>query len=58
MEKLEGSVIGTVFRNEENGYSVLTVRSGRSECTVVGALPVLNPGEQGVFTGEWVEHNL
>ena len=56
MEKLEGSVIGTVFRNEENGYSVLTVRSGRSECTVVGALPVLNPGEQGVFTGEWVEH--
>ena len=56
MEKLEGSVIGTIFRNEENGYSVLTVRTGRSEYTVVGALPVLNPGEQAVFTGDWVEH--
>ena len=56
MEKLEGSIVGTVFRNEENGYSVLTVRAGRSEHTVVGALPALSPGEQAVFTGEWSEH--
>ena len=56
MEKLEGSIVGTVFRNEENGYSVLTVRSGRSEYTVVGSLPELNPGEQAAFSGEWVEH--
>ena len=56
MEKLEGSVVGTIFRNEENGYTVLTVRSGRSEHTVIGAMPELNPGEQAVFTGEWVEH--
>ena len=56
MERLEASIQGTIFRNEENGYSVLSVLSGRSEYTVVGALPELNPGEQAVFTGEWVEH--
>ena len=56
MEKLEAGILGTVYRNEENGYSVLSVRAGRSEVTVVGSLPELNPGEQAVFTGEWTEH--
>ena len=39
MEQLEATIEGTVFRNQENGYSVLTVRSGRSEVTVIGSLP-------------------
>ena len=56
MEKLEAGILGTVFRNEENGWTVLTVRAGRSEVTVVGTLPELSPGEQAVFTGEWTEH--
>lgn len=56
MEQLEATVEGTVFRNPENGYSVLTVRSGRSEVTVIGTLPELSPGEQAVFTGAWTEH--
>lgn len=56
MEQLEATVEGTVFRNQENGYSVLTVRAGRSEVTVIGTLPELSPGEQAVFTGEWTEH--
>ena len=56
MEQLEAAVQGTVFRNEENGYTVLTVLSGRQEVTVVGSLPELSPGEQVVFTGEWTEH--
>ena len=56
MEQLEAGILGTVFRNEENGWSVLSVRAGRSECTVVGTLPELSPGEQAVFTGEWTEH--
>ena len=56
MERLEAGILGTVFRNEENGWTVLTVRAGRSEVTVVGTLPELSPGEQAVFTGEWVEH--
>ena len=56
MERLEASILGTVFRNEENGYSVVSVRSGRSEVTVVGNLPELTPGEQVLFCGDWSEH--
>ena len=56
VEKLEASVVSTVFRNPENGYSVLTVQAGRTEVTVVGVLPELGPGEQAVFTGDWMEH--
>lgn len=56
MEQLEATIEGTVFRNEENGWTVLTVRSGRTEYTVVGTLPELSPGEQAVFSGDWTEH--
>ncbi len=56
MEQLEASVLNTVFRNAENGYSVLSVQAGRSEYTVVGVLPELTPGEQVLFTGAWTEH--
>lgn len=56
MDQLEATVLGTVFRNPENGYSVISVRSGRNEVTVVGSLPELSPGEQAVFSGAWTEH--
>ncbi|MBQ8554984.1 MAG: ATP-dependent RecD-like DNA helicase [Clostridia bacterium] len=56
MERVEASVLGTVYRNDENGYSVLMAREGRREITIVGTLPELTPGEQAIFTGEWVEH--
>ena len=56
METIEASVLGTIYRNAENGYSVVSVRQGRSETTVVGVLPELSPGEQAAFTGEWTEH--
>lgn len=56
METVEASILGTVYRNEENGYSVVMARVGRSEITVVGVLPELTVGEQAVFAGEWTEH--
>ena len=56
MDRLEAAILGTIFRNEENGYSVISVRSGCEEFTVVGTLPELSPGEQVVFSGEWTEH--
>ena len=56
MEQLEATILGTVFRNQENGWSVVTVRSGRTELTVVGSLPELSAGEQALFSGEWIEH--
>ena len=56
MEQVEASVLGTVYRNDDNGYSVVMARMGRQEITIVGALPELTAGEQAVFSGEWVEH--
>ena len=56
METVEASILGTIYRNEDNGYTVLTAREGRREITVVGTLPELHPGEQAVFTGEWISH--
>lgn len=56
MEKVEASVLGTIYRNEENGWTVLTAREGRREITIVGTLPELHPGEQAVFSGEWISH--
>ena len=55
-EQLEAVVEETIFRNEENGYSVVEVRTGRETVTVVGSLPALAPGEQVVLQGAYVEH--
>ena len=55
-DQLEATVVDTIFRNEDNGYSVLNVRYGRSESTVVGQLPPLFPDESVTFYGQWVEH--
>ncbi len=52
----EAVVEETVFRNEENGYSVISVRAGKETCTAVGVLPPLTPGEQLLLTGTWVDH--
>ena len=56
MEQVEAGVLGTIYRNDENGYTVLSARVGRREITIVGTLPEMSPGEQAVFSGEWVEH--
>ena len=54
--QLEAIVESTVFRNEENGYSVVEMRSGRESIVAVGTLPALAAGEQVLLTGGWVEH--
>ena len=55
-EKLDGTMAGTVFRNAENGYSVIMVKSGRSLVTCTGILPELAVGEQIILTGSYVDH--
>ena len=56
MEQLAATVLGTAFRNSENGYSVLRVLAGTAEETVVGILPQLSDGEIVTFSGGWTEH--
>ena len=31
MDEMEATVLGTIFRNEENGYTVLSVRTGNAK---------------------------
>ena len=56
MELIEAFADETVFRNEENGYTVLTVKCGKVRVSAVGILPPINNGEKLKITGEWVEH--
>ncbi len=58
MEKLTATVLETVFRNEDNGYSVLHVAVGRSQQTVVGSMLELSSGENVTFQGDWTEHSV
>ena len=55
-ETVQGSVLSTIFRNEENGYTVLEIKSGRRKMTAVGTLPPLAAGENVELEGEFVNH--
>ena len=56
METLHGTVNGTLFRNDENGYSVLSLRVEGSLQTAVGIFPEFSEGERLQLEGEWTEH--
>ncbi len=58
LEQLEGVVESVTFHNEENGFTVLCLRSNEDgdAVTVVGALAGVAPGEQLLLTGRFVEH--
>ncbi|MCQ2455544.1 MAG: ATP-dependent RecD-like DNA helicase [Clostridia bacterium] len=55
-EKLEGIVEKITFTNEQNGYTVASVRCGNSRVTVVGILPFLSEGETAEFFGRFIIH--
>ena len=44
-EKVEGYVEHIIFRNEENGYTVLNLSMKGRELTCVGTLPMVGEGE-------------
>ncbi len=56
MELLEmtGSVEDVIFRNEKNGYAVITLNSGEELVTAVGTMPYVGVGEVLHVVGEWV----
>ena len=57
MPILDGLVDEVVFRNEENGWTVLTVKPEKGTAfTVVGVLTFLDAGACARFEGEWTEH--
>ena len=57
-DQLTAVVQETTFRNEDNGYTVLRVGTGRAQQTVVGVMPELSPGENVTFEGYWAKAPL
>ncbi len=49
-------VENVIFRNEQNGYSVLVVSADREEITAVGIFPTIAIGERLRLNGELVFH--
>lgn len=58
MSTVEGYVERIVYRNDDNGYSVLSVSSGGKEITMVGTFPSISQGEYLCATGEETEHPM
>lgn len=57
MEVTEGFVEHIVFRNEENGYTVMSIsRNDEEELTLVGILPHVSEGEYLRVRGTLIEH--
>ncbi len=56
MDSFVGTTEGTLFRNEENGYSVISVRTKEGLVTVTGTMPDLMDGETIELDGTWTEH--
>lgn len=55
--RITGSVSAVIFRNEENGYTVLRMDTGDTgEVTVVGCMPGVTPGETLEAEGRWMKH--
>lgn len=56
--KLEGYVEHIIYRNTENGYSVINLVSEEDEITAVGIFPYLNEGEFLELEGDYTEHPM
>lgn len=56
MDIVEGYVERIVFRNGDNGYTVLSVSSDGDEVTCVGTFQYINEGEYVVMEGHFITH--
>ncbi|MBQ7895764.1 MAG: AAA family ATPase, partial [Oscillospiraceae bacterium] len=57
--ELSGTVDSIIYKNEENGYTVLRLTDGSGEAfTVVGCFPYASAGEEMIVSGNWVVHNV
>ena len=55
-QSLEGTVEHIVFRNSENGWTVMDLDIGEELMKVVGVFPAVSAGEYLKLRGEYVEH--
>lgn len=57
LERLEGDVESIVYRNDENGYTVLELDSDGELMTAVGNMPLVAVGETLSLLGFYVNHS-
>ena len=55
-DTLEGYVEHIIFRNEDNGYTVMNLMSDGTEITCVGMFEYIGEGELLELQGTYVEH--
>lgn len=59
LQELSGTVETVIYRNEDNGYTVLRLRDGNGELvTVVGTFPYAASGETMIISGSWTNHSV
>ena len=57
--EISGTVDSVIYKNEENGYTVLRLRDGSDEpVTVVGCFPYAAAGESMIISGAWTTHSV
>lgn len=56
MEKLEGYVDHIIYRNIENGYTVMVMLVDQEEVTCVGVLSYIGEGEKLEAEGQYIAH--
>ncbi len=56
LKQIEGIIEKITYKNEQNGYTVCTLKSGKEHITVVGTIPFISIGDNVKFTGEYVVH--
>jgi len=57
--ELSGTVEAVIYKNEENGYTVLRLRDSSGEnVTVVGCFPYAAAGESMIVSGQWMTHSV
>lgn len=57
--ELSGTVENVIYKNEDNGYTVLRLRDGNGEAvTVVGTFPFAASGETMIISGSWTNHSV
>ncbi len=58
MTSIEGTVLGIVFRNDENGWTVMEIDFGGELTTAVGCMPHIHEGEFVRLFGAWTAHRV
>lgn len=58
METLRGYIDHIIYRNDENGYTVLNLVADAGDITCVGLFRYADEGECVTLTGEYIEHSL